>query len=82
MLALEDPSENGRQRSAAEAERFTDAYSQLEAFRHPIDKRDVNGYVDPPSAVIFDRYAFFKRRHSRFVFDVYDLDTGAVRFVN
>ena len=58
MLALANRSKNGRQRSAAEAERFTDACSQLDAFRHPIDEEDADHYFILMSAVICDRYAF------------------------
>ena len=61
MLALADRSENGRQRSAAEAERFTDAYSQLDAFRHPIDERNGEEMLRQWSAVICDRYTFLMR---------------------
>ena len=83
MLAFADPSENGRQRSAAAGERFVDANSQLVAFRYLVDKRDAEKYIRDWSAVICDRYAFFMR--STIGLDViyaYDLDTGAVRFVH
>ena len=84
MLAPADRSENGRQRSVVEAERFTDAYSQLEAFRHQIDRRDeFVGSRFYWNAVFFDQYAFLMRSTVRLdVIKAYDLDTGAVRFVN
>ena len=60
MLALANRSKNGRLRSAAKAERFTDAYSQLEAFRHPIGEGD-DRFQNKWSAVICDRYTFLMR---------------------
>ena len=58
MLALADQGENERQRSTATGKRFTDAYSQLEAFRHPIDEQDADEIFRRWNVVIFDRYAF------------------------
>ena len=83
MLALADPSENEHQRSAVEAERFTDAYSQLDAFRYPIDEQDAGEYFRDWSAVICDRYAFLM--HAGWIPDVikvYNFNTGATRFVD
>ena len=83
MLALADQGENERQRSTATGKRFTDPYSQLDAFRHPIDERNGEKMLRQCSAVFFDRYAFLMRYDSRFdVIKAYDLDTGAKRFVD
>ena len=84
MLALADQGENERQRSTATGERFTDTYSQLEAFRYSIYGEDVFAYYQNKwSAVFFDRYAFFICPGSRLnLIEAYDLDTSVVRFVN
>ena len=85
MLALADRSDNKRRRlAAAEAVRFTDAYSQLGAIRYPFDVSYLDdGFQNEWNAAICDRYAFFMRVSMRLgVINVYDLDRGAVRFVN
>ena len=84
MLALADRSENNCWRSTTEGERFIDAYSQLEAFRYPIDNQIANDYVGNNWRVIFsDRYAFSMQMSKQLeIIQVYDIYSEAARFVD
>ena len=47
MLALSDSSDNKRQQLVGKGKRFTNAYSKLKAYRHPLDDQNLKHIFDP-----------------------------------
>ena len=84
LLARLDHNDNQRQQSDCEGERFSDAYSKLDAYRYPLADQKLQYNFYPKWHVgFFDRYAFFVRFDEPLkAVDVVDLNTGVVRSFN